>query len=162
MELQTWCAWQGIEIQTMAPYSPSQNGIAEQMNRTIVELARAMLNAQQLPQFLWEYAVAHAAYLHNHAFTKPLGNKTPYETWFKRRPDVSHLHEFGAPVWILLQGQKEPAKMQPKSHWCAYVSYEDGSKSVLYYNAETRKILKSCNYRFLTLPNQASPPEEIC
>ena len=97
-ELRTWCTQQGVEIQTTALYSPSQNGVAEQMNRTIVELARAMLNAHQLPQFLWEYAVAHAVYLRNRAFTKPLGNKTLYETWFKRRPNVSHLREFGAPM----------------------------------------------------------------
>ena len=77
-ELETWCAQQGIEIQTTAPYSPPQNGIAERMNRTIVELARAMLNAHHLPQFLWEYAVAHAVYLRNRAYTKPLGSKTPY------------------------------------------------------------------------------------
>jgi hypothetical protein len=160
-ELKDWCAQQEINIQTTASYSPSQNGVAEWMNCTIVELARAMLNANQLPQFLWECAVAHAVYVHNRAFTKPLGNITPYETWFKRRPNVSHLREFGAPVWILLQGQKEPPKMQPKSQRCAYVGYDDGSNSVLYYNAETRKILKSRNYRFLTLTKNNSPPEEI-
>jgi hypothetical protein len=114
-ELKEWCAQQGINIQTTAPYSPSQNGVAERMNRTIVEIARAMIRANQLPQFLWEHAIAHAVYVRNRAFTKPLGNTTPYEAWFKRRPNISHLREFGAPVWILLQGQKEPPKMQPKS-----------------------------------------------
>ena len=72
-ELESWCAQQGIEIQTTVPYSPSQNGIAECMNRTIVELVRAMINSNQLPQFLWENAVAHAVYVCNRAFTKPLG-----------------------------------------------------------------------------------------
>jgi len=28
----TWCADQGITIETTAPYSPSQNGVAERMN----------------------------------------------------------------------------------------------------------------------------------
>jgi transposase InsO family protein len=55
-ELKDWCAQQGIDIQTTAPYSPSQNGVAESMNRTVVELARAMINSNQLPQFLWEHA----------------------------------------------------------------------------------------------------------
>jgi hypothetical protein len=36
-----------------APYSPSQNGVAERMNRTLVEIAQAMLRG--LPEFLWEY-----------------------------------------------------------------------------------------------------------
>src|SRR5271155_3942378 len=131
------------------------------MNRTIVELARAMIIANQLPAFLWEHATAHAVYLRNRAFTRSLGNITPYQSWFKKRPNISHLREFGAPVWILLQGQKEPPKMQSKSHRRLYVGFDDGSNSVLYYNAETRKILKSRNYRFLIPPQQNSPPEGI-
>ena len=54
----------------MAPYSPSQNGVAEQMNCTLLELARAMINAMRIPEFLWELAVAHAAYLQNCTHTK--------------------------------------------------------------------------------------------
>ena len=64
-------------------------------------------------------------------------------------------------MWILLQGQKEAPKMLPKSHRRAYVGFDDGSNSVLYYNAETHKILKSRNFRFLTLQNKRTPPEEI-
>jgi reverse transcriptase-like protein len=51
--------------------------------------------------------------------------------------------------------------MLPKSQRRAYVGYDDGSKSVLYYNAETRKILTSRNYHFLTPELRKSPPEEI-
>jgi hypothetical protein len=47
-------------------------------------------------------------------------------------------------------------KMKPKSKHRALVGYEDGSKSVLYYNAETRKILISRNFHFLE-PSTASP-----
>ena len=35
------------------------------MNHTLVELSRAMIIADDLPEFLWEYAVLHATYLHN-------------------------------------------------------------------------------------------------
>jgi transposase InsO family protein len=42
-KLESWCKEQGIEIHSTAPYSPSQNGVAEQMNHTLVELAHAML-----------------------------------------------------------------------------------------------------------------------
>jgi hypothetical protein len=115
--LESWCKGQGLDFQLTAPYSPSQNGIAERMNRTLVELARAMVDAQQLPEFLWEPAVAHAAYLRNRAYTKPLKGKTPYETWVKKKPDISHLREYGAPVWILLQGQHIQRKILPKSKW---------------------------------------------
>src|SRR6266700_4907956 len=80
---------------------------------------------------------------------------------FKKKPNVSHLREFGAPVWVLLQGQKVPRKMESKSRRRVFVGYDDGSKSVKYYNAETHKILTSRNYRFLSLTNDETPPEPI-
>lgn len=86
-------------MQLMAPYSPSQNGVAERMNCTLVELTRAMIRAQQLPKFLWEHAVQHAAYIRNRAYTRSIEDQTPYEVWFNKKPDVSTLQEFGTPVW---------------------------------------------------------------
>ena len=159
-QLKTWLDENGLDIQATAPYSPSQNGIAERMNRTLVELGRAMLKGQDLPEFLWDFAIAHAAYLRNRSYTKVLRNKTPYQKWNKSKPNVNHLREFGAPVWVLLQGEKVPRKMLPKSQRRVYVGFDDGSKSVRYYNAETRKVLTSRNYRFLSIENK-SPPEEI-
>ena len=159
LNVTAWCQEQGIEIQMTAPYSPSQNGVAERMNRTLVEIARAMIRG--LPEFLWEYAIAHASYLRNRAYTKSLKGQTPYEKWFKNKPNISHLREFGAPVWVLLQGQKQPRKMETKSRRRIFVSYDDGSKSIKYYNAETRKVLISRNIRFLALTNDQPPSEPI-
>jgi len=49
-DLKAWCQEQGKEIQMTTPYSPSQNGVAEQMNHTIIELAWVMICG--LPEFL--------------------------------------------------------------------------------------------------------------
>ena len=62
-KLKKLVANEGIVIETSAPYSPSQNGVAERFNWTLLELARAMLISSDLPTFLWDEAVAHAAYL---------------------------------------------------------------------------------------------------
>ena len=104
-KLERWCNENGIVIRLTAPYSPSQNGVAERMNRTIEELARAMLRGQDLPEFLWEHATLHAAYIRNRSYTTHLKSETPFEGWHEKKPNVAHLREFGAPVWILLQGQ---------------------------------------------------------
>ena len=157
--LMEWCNEKGIEIQMTAPYSPSQNGVAERMNRTLVELARAMM--RELPEFLWEYAINHATYLRNRAYTKSLQNQTPYEKWFQNKPNISHLREFGAPVWVLLQGQKKLRKIEPKSRQRIFIGYDEGSKSIKYYNAQTRKVLTSRNIRFLSLTDDETPPEPI-
>src|ERR1700679_1771275 len=84
----------------------------------------------------------------------------PYQGWFGTKPNVSHLHELGAPIWVLLQGQNIARKILPKLKRQAYVGYNDASKSVIYYNAETRKILTSHNYVFLT-PKASAPAKEI-
>jgi hypothetical protein len=131
------------------------------MNRTLVELSRAMLIANDLPEFLWEYAVLHAAYLRNCSYTQYLANSTPYQGWHNIKPNVSHLREFGAPIWILLQGQKEQWKMLPKSKRQAYVGFDDGARVVKYYNAETRKVLTSHNFHNITPPDNPTPPEPI-
>ena len=125
------------------------------MNRTLVELTRAMIKAQQLPEFLWEQAVEHAAYVRNRAYTRVIEDRTPYEAWFKRKPEVSNLREFGAPVWVLIQGQKIPRKILSKSKRRVYVGSEDGPKAIKYYCAESRSILTSRNFRFLTPQDDA-------
>jgi hypothetical protein len=159
--LMQWCREHGIDNQITAPYSPAQNGIAERANRTLVELARAMIGGQKLPEYLWEHALAHATYIRNCSYTRTLKGKTPYEIWFQRKPHVAHLREFGAPVWVLLQGQAVQRKMLPKSKRRAYVGYEEGPKAIKYYNAEMNKVLSSRNFRFLSLPNGSTLPEDI-
>ena len=42
-ELKRWSAGKGIIIETTAPYSPSQNGVAKRFNCMLLELAHAML-----------------------------------------------------------------------------------------------------------------------
>ena len=100
-------------------------------------------------------AVTHAAYLRNRSYTKCLKDQTPYEGWFNKKPNVAHLREFGAPVWVLLQGQKEERKMLPKSKRRVYVGFDNGCKGVKYFNAETRKVLISRNFQNI----ETSTPE---
>ena len=155
-KLRNWAAEKGITIETSAPYSPSQNGVAERFNRTLLELARAMIIAKNLPVFLWDEAVMNAAYLRNRAPTRALNGKTPYEAWTGNKPDVSHFREFGCNVWVLDE-TKNRSKLAPKSNKFIFVGFHDGSKSVRYYDAKTRTIKVSRNVAF----NENEEPREL-
>jgi hypothetical protein len=49
-----------------------------------------------------------------------------------------------------------------KSKQQIFVGYDDGSKSIKYYNSDTRRVLTSRNYQFLTnLPKEPGTPEPI-
>ena len=58
-----FCKARGIEKHLTVPYTPQQNGVAERMNRTLMEMTRSMLYHANLPQQLWAEAVSTAAYL---------------------------------------------------------------------------------------------------
>ena len=92
------------------------------MNRTLVELGRTMQRASQLPEFLWELAIKHAAYIRNQSYSSVI-KSTPYQIWKHQKPDVTHLQEFGVPVWTLLQGPHKEHKMLQKSKHCAFIGY---------------------------------------
>ena len=166
-ELRAWCAGHGIGIQMVAPRSPLQNRngvLVEQMNHTLIGLARTMITAKGLPGFLWEPAIAHAAYLTNRSYARTNKDPTPYEKWNNARPNVSHFREFGAPLWIVPQGQQK-VRQEPlplvKGHGLAFVGYDEteGSKSVKYYDAETKKVLTTGNFRLMTFPEKDSQVE---
>jgi len=51
-DLLRWLRQQGIEVQMTVPYSLSQNGAAERLNRTLVELAHAMMISRDVPTYV--------------------------------------------------------------------------------------------------------------
>ena len=146
--LTSWCKETGIDLQVTVPYSPAQNGVAERFNRTLGELARAMRLANDAPAFLWPKAVAHTAYVRNCSHMCALVGMTPYEHWTTHRPDVSHLQEFGCPVWIMKEGVSIN-KLAAKSEKFTFVGFLDGLRAVHFYDARTRSITTSHNFRFL-------------
>ncbi len=89
--MRTYLLEEGIIFETTAPDSPAQNGIAERLNRTLAEHARAILIDAKAPKFLWEEAVRHVAYIKNRTGSQGLADlKTPFEMFWGKKPDLGH------------------------------------------------------------------------
>ncbi|GBL76265.1 hypothetical protein AVEN_234520-1 [Araneus ventricosus] len=56
---------EGLSHRTSMPYTPEQNRVIERENIILVEAARSMLHAKNLPEKLWAEAVNTAAYVLN-------------------------------------------------------------------------------------------------
>ena len=70
----------GVRHQKTYPYTPEQNGIAERMNRTILDKVQSLLNDAKLSKKFWAEAVNKAVYLINRSPTRALkGQVTPEE-----------------------------------------------------------------------------------
>lgn len=88
-----------------APYTPQQNGLAERSNRTLIEAVRTMINASKLPVSLWAEAANAACFALNRT-SNSRNDKTPFEHFYSRKPDVSNIVEFGKQVQLL---QEDPS-----------------------------------------------------
>ncbi|OAE22908.1 hypothetical protein AXG93_2777s1000 [Marchantia polymorpha subsp. ruderalis] len=74
-----FCDESGIIRQLTQTYTPHQNGVAEQKNRTLLDKARCMAFASGIPNHLWTEAVATANYVTNRTSTKANNGVTPFE-----------------------------------------------------------------------------------
>ena len=117
------------------------------MNRTLLEFACAMLIEKGLRPSLWPEAVAHATYIQNRSPTRALENKTPYEAWHGKWPNVRHFQEFRSIVWIL-EHQKKPSKLAPKSQKMKFMGFLDSQKAVCYFDPSKSSMRVSRNFRF--------------
>ena len=62
--------------------NPWQNGITKRKNRTIVEMARSMLNDKKLPNDYWAEVVVVSVHILNISLAKAVRNITPMKHGF--------------------------------------------------------------------------------
>lgn len=137
---------EGIRHELTVPKTPQQNGVAERLNRTLVEMARSMLLDSKLPKKFWGEAISTAVYLKNRTPVKVL-NKTPFEVWHGKRPKVNHLRVFGSDAYAHVP-RDERAKFDTKTRKCIMVGYGDVTKGYRLYDATEGKIIHSRDVRF--------------
>ena len=90
----------GIRHELTVPKTPEQNGVAERLNRTLVETTRAMLLDAKLPHKFWAEAISTAAYLRNRSPTSAVEGTTPRQAWYGQKPRVEHLRVFGCAAYV--------------------------------------------------------------
>lgn len=146
-EFSNYCSQKGIRRQLTARYTPQQNGVAERKNRTIVEMARSMLKAKSLPNTFWAEAVATAVYTLNKSPTKANPNKTPYEAWHNRKPEIRHFRVFGCLAYSLIPSQHRE-KFDEKGEKYIFIGYSDESKAYRLINPKTNELIISRDVHF--------------
>ncbi|GJZ09263.1 putative ribonuclease H-like domain-containing protein [Tanacetum coccineum] len=143
-----FCGEKGIKQEFSNARTPQQNGVAERMNRTLIEAARTMLADSHLPTTFWAEAVNTACYTFNRVrVTKPQ-NKTPYELLFGHKPILSYIRPFGCHVTIL-NTLSPLGKFDEKSDEGFLVGYSVNSKAFRVYNLVTKRVEVNLHVNFL-------------
>ena len=76
---------------------PQQNGVANRLNHTLMDMVRGMLSYSILPVELWMEALKTAAHILNRVPSKSVP-KTHYELWFGNKPMLNYLRVWGCPA----------------------------------------------------------------
>ena len=69
----------GIRHERTIPKTSEQNGVAERLNRILVETVRSILIDSKLPHKFWAETLSTATYLRNRSPTKVIEGMTPHE-----------------------------------------------------------------------------------
>ena len=133
---------EGIHHEFTVPKTPEQNGVAERMNRTLQECVRTMLSESNLPKHFWAEALNTANYIKNRSPTNALINKTPYEAWNGKKPNVDHLKVFGCTAYAHVP-KDERKKLDSKAKKCIFLGYGSNVKGYRLYDVKSRKVIIS-------------------
>jgi hypothetical protein len=143
----------GIRREHSIRDTPQQVGVAERMNHSLSEGITTLLSQSGLARVWWEDAAIH--WLHGKirppsSVTAPL---TPFELFYGRKPNVSHMHAFGCLTYVHLQKDQRPA-LTPHAAQCILIGYLVDYKGWRFWNPQTLKevISDSAVFRESTFP----------
>ncbi|XP_066334528.1 uncharacterized protein [Miscanthus floridulus] len=144
--MKAFCSEQGLDHQFSSPYVPPQNGVVERKNRTLVEMARTMLDEHKTPRRFWAEAINTACYVANRIFLRAFLGKTSYELRFGRPPKVFHFRVFGCKCFILIKGNLD--KFESRSSDGLFLGYALQGRAYRELNLGTNHIDETCEVTF--------------
>jgi hypothetical protein len=115
-------------------------------NRTLVEMARTMLDEHRTPRPFWVNAISTTCYISNQIFLRSILHLIPFELRFGRKSSVSHFSPFRCKCFVLKCGNLD--KFESYSFDGILLGYTPHGRSYRVYNFETNTIVESCDVTF--------------
>ncbi|MBW0529719.1 hypothetical protein O181_069434 [Austropuccinia psidii MF-1] len=108
----------GVSFFPSLPYLPQENGEAEQLNRTLGNVAWSMILESQMPNCFWCFVYALVCFMHNRLPNLQFLKLSPYERLFGRPPTINTLYPFGADAIVHIPAVQQPHKLAPGGIAC--------------------------------------------
>jgi hypothetical protein len=138
---------EGIKHEFSSPYTPQQNGVVERKNRTLLDMARTMLDEYKTPDRFWVEAINTACYSINRLYLHWILKKTSYEFLTGKKPNVSYFRVFGSKCFILVKRGRK-SKFAPKAVEGFLLGYDSNTRAYRVFNKSTGLVEVSCDIVF--------------
>ena len=97
----------------------------------------SLLEASDIPLYIWVEAVNCASYIQNRVPHKSIGGVTPFKALMGHKPKVSHLRVFCSKAWAIIPSNKRKS-FQPQSSECILLGYAYDAKAYKLMEIATR------------------------
>jgi transposase InsO family protein len=146
-EIEGFLEEEGIKHEFSSLYTPQQNGVVERKNRTLLDMARTMLDEYKTPDRFWAEAINIACYSINRLYLHRILKKTSYELFTSKKHNVSYFRVFGCKCFILIKiGRK--TKFAPKVVEGFLLGYDSNTRAYRVFNKSTGLFEVSCDIVF--------------
>ena len=138
--LEEYCAAHGIIMESTVPHTPEQNGVAERANRKILDKGRTIMRDVSAPDFLWADAFATTVYAINRTISNHNRLMMPFEAFFGKKPDISHMRIWYSNVFIHQPKGLGAGKLGERGHQVKFLGYPDNTTGYKVYDPRTHKV----------------------
>jgi hypothetical protein len=138
---------EGIKHEFSSPYTPQQNGVVERKNRTLLDMARTMLDEYKTPDRFWAEAINTAYYSINQLYLHRILKNTSYELLTGKKLNVSYFRVFGSKCFILIKRGRK-SKFAPKAIEGFLLGYDSNTRAYGVFNKSTGLVEVSCDIVF--------------
>jgi hypothetical protein len=137
----------GIKHEFSSPYTPQQNSVVERKNRTLLDLARTMLDEYKTPDRFWVEAINIACYSINRLYLHRILKKTSYELLTGKKPNISYFRVFGSKCFIIIKRGRN-SKFAPKVVEGFLLCCDSSTRAYRVFNKSTGLIVVSFDIVF--------------
>ena len=149
---------QGTERRLTTHDTPQHNGVAESLNRRLLERVRAMMHGAELPKNLWGEAINHAVWLKNRTSTRVLGNVTPFERLYGDKPNLGGVPEWGQRVWVHNDSNTKLDARANEARWVGYDSESTHAHRIYWPGRNSISVERNIKFVPMTVAIYTPPP----
>jgi hypothetical protein len=146
-QIESFLEDEGIKHDFSSPYTPQQNGVVERKNKTLLDMARTMLDEYKTLDWFWVEAINTAYYSNNRLYLHRILKKTSYELLTGKKPNVSYFRVFGSKCFILVKRGRK-SKFAPKAVEGFLLGYDSNTRAYRVFNKSTGLVEVSCDIVF--------------
>ena len=119
-----------------------------------------MFHENNLPTYFWPEAVNTSCYILNRVLIRSFFDKTPYELWKNKKPNIIYFKVFASKCFVL-NTKGNLGKFDAKSNVGIFLGYSSSSKSYRVFNKNIMVVEESIHVIFYESNNSLQGRESV-